>query len=155
LVEYQQTDAYKSFVAKQEKGKFICRNMFCLILHFLLHNKYQIVPKVTFWELLNPGTQICIHNGGDLQVLVLFCILIHFIAERERENLSNQKSIETLPKIETPGKEKANESAKKDGGQTNIKEQNTFTAFIGETSFGIPIFSEEFLNYNRSKYFTD
>ena len=91
LVEYQQTDAYKSFVAKQEK------------------------------------------------------------AERERENSSNQSSTETLPKTDTHGKEKSSETGKKDGGQTDLKEQNTFNALVGETNFSIPIFSEEFLNFNRSR----
>ena len=76
---------------------------------------------------------------------------IHFIAERERENSNNQSSAETLPKIETHGKEKSNETGKKDGRQTDSKEQNTFNALVGETNFSIPIFSEEFLNFNRSK----
>ncbi|CAB4011436.1 Hypothetical predicted protein [Paramuricea clavata] len=91
LVEYQQTDAYKSFVAKQEK------------------------------------------------------------AERERENSGNQKSTESLHKTDTNGRDKSNETAKQAGRQTDLKQQNKFNALIGETSFNIPIFSEEFLNYNRSR----
>ena len=48
--------------------------------------------------------------------------------------------------------EKSNEGAKDEREMRNgdAKEQNTFSAQIGETTFPIPIFSEEFLNYNRS-----
>ena len=81
----------------------------------------------------------------------IFYLFVYLLAEREREKLANQKTTETVQKTETNGQEKPNEASKQDGGHADLKEQNTFNALVGETSFDIPIFSEEFLNYNRSK----
>ncbi|XP_028402341.1 high mobility group protein 20A-like [Dendronephthya gigantea] len=92
LVEYQQSDAYKSFVAKQEQ------------------------------------------------------------AEREHEN-SNSQKISEAHKTETSAQiaEKLRETGKHGVGNNDLKKGNTFSAHLGEISFDIPIFSEEFLNYNRSR----
>ena len=83
--------------------------------------------------------------------MLYYYTFIHFIAERERENSANQKSTESLHKTDTNGRDKSNETAKQAGRQTDLKQQKKFNALFGETSFNIPIFSEEFLNYNRSK----
>ena len=82
---------------------------------------------------------------------IFMYLFVYLVAEREREKLANQKTTETVQKTETNGQEKPNEASKQDGGHADLKEQNTFNALVGETSFDIPIFSEEFLNYNRSK----
>ena len=79
-------------------------------------------------------------------------MFVYLVAERERENSTNQKPTEIVQKMETNGREKSSEAAKQDAAHADLKEQNTFNALIGETSFDIPIFSEEFLSYNRSKF---
>ena len=88
----------------------------------------------------------------DKYMYILMYLFVYLVAEREREKLASQKTAETVQKTETNGQEKPSEASKQDAGQADLKEQNTFNALVGETSFDIPIFSEEFLNYNRSKF---
>lgn len=69
-------------------------------------------------------------------------------AERDHENSSSQKTSEAH-KTETSAQ--IAEKFRETGKHGDLKKENTFNAHLGEITFDIPIFSEEFLNYNRSK----
>lgn len=128
LVEYQQTDSYRSFVAKQEiankaentvsKLKPIDLDLVCnpCNMHFnSTHNKRE-------------------HMGGRKHQLVMQKIdPLYDMGEKTTEKPSGL----------------SNDTTAKEGSAS--LESNTIGSLVGENSLDIPIFSDEFLNYNRNR----
>lgn len=74
------------------------------------------------------------------------------LTEREQENSNNQNSASTGNKSHTNDKDRHVEPEHNSvKSEKNLKERKSFSVELEESTFDIPIFTEEFLNYNRSK----
>ena len=80
----------------------------------------------------------------------------------KREHVGGRKHLLVMQKID-PNGDTGEKSAEKTGEGVRVSdgvedkdgdtfsESNTFNVTVGESNMDIPIFSEEFLNHNRSK----